>query len=249
MFRFTNQEAAVKIRRVSSKGLDFVWGLLRSPQPPPLPGGGGSVIAFLSRAREQALRFDSHCARGRAGVLVLVLIGMMSDLHLTANAASIPYPLSGFSLENINADGSIASLNGGLSALLTGGNNGSGLEGTTDFITTATMTSTILVHFIYASLDAPGFDAAGYLIGSSFSQFADADGQFGTATFSVVSGETFGFRVLTLDNTSEPGLLTISSFATGVPEPRNLFLMSTALILIEVRRRRRPCTQVYRRKS
>ena len=122
------------------------------------------------------------------------------------------YPFSDFTLINTNADG--LGLAGVSSLVLIGPNNGSGLPGTTDLITSAKATGTISFNYSYSTLDvwAPGdfgapFDFAGYLIGATFYQLADNDGQSGTASFAVTAGQTFGFRVASADNTYEPGIL------------------------------------------
>jgi hypothetical protein len=69
---------------------------------------------------------------------------------------------------------------------------------------------------------------------------ADTDGQFGTAVFSLSGGESFGFRIVTLDNTSEPGILTISTGGAGapVPEPGTLPFLITVLLGIPAIRHR-----------
>ena len=133
------------------------------------------------------------------------------------------------------------------SLILTGPNNGNGLPGTTDLVTTAKATGTISFNYYYSTLDVwnPGdpdapFDYAGYLIGSTFHQLADNDGQSGTASFDVTAGQAFGFRVASVDNTFEPGILTITDAASSVPEPGtwSLLLFGSGAILAGVRIRR-----------
>jgi len=147
----------------------------------------------------------------------------------TASAGTIGYPLSAFTLVNTNADGSLASLDL-IAADLTGGNNGSGLEGTMDLLATATGDATVVFHYVYISLDEPGFDWAGYLVDNVFTQLADTSGEEGDASFPVLAGQEFGFRVGTADNGGEPGIFTVSSFdaPSAVPEP------STPSLLIAV---------------
>ncbi|MCU1237531.1 MAG: hypothetical protein JWP63_5498, partial [Candidatus Solibacter sp.] len=128
---------------------------------------------------------------------------------------------------------------GGLSVTLTGGNNGSGLTGFTDLSATATQAGLIAFQYMYASLDLPGFDWAGYFVGALFTQLADTDGDSGTASFPVALGDTFGFRVVTFDNTQEPGVFTVSDFSSDVPEPCSLPLVAAALAAtISIGRRR-----------
>jgi hypothetical protein len=157
-----------------------------------------------------------------------------------AKAAFIgDYALNRFTLTNTNADGSAMTPDGGLSIILTGGNTGSGQPGTTDLVTAATAAGLVQFQYSYSALDFPGFDFGGYLVGGAFSKLADTDGQSGTAMFTVNSGQTFGFRVATQDNTGEPGILTVSNFsapsgpATSVPEPGTapvLVMMAAAIV-------------------
>jgi hypothetical protein len=137
------------------------------------------------------------------------------------------YAPDNFTLINNNADGWLMSADGGLSVVLTGGNNGSGLSGTTDLVISAPMGGTVQFSYLFTTLDidpvtGAAFDDAGYLVGGAFIPFTplfSADPV--PLSFTVVSGQSFGFRVETLDNTGEPGILTISDFTApqSVPEP------------------------------
>ena len=179
---------------------------------------------------------------GRSGLLLLSVLMARSAIVPQAKAASIPYPLSDFVLTNSNADGTAVSPDGGISVILTGGNNGSGLSGTTDLLAIATGPGSIQFQYTYFSLDDPTFDRAGYLIGDQFTPLADTNGQFGTALFLVIGGDSFGFRVATDDNTGEPGVFTISDFAvdsTAAPEPATLPLVLAAATAMAVGIRRR----------
>ncbi len=147
-----------------------------------------------------------------------------------AKAATIfDFAQNGFTLKNTNADGSVIQQTNRI--VLTGGSNGSGFSGTTDFVASATGTGVVQFQYSYASLDLPTFDFAGYLLNNNFFVLADTDGQSGTGMFAVSTGQSFGFRVGTADNTGEPGILTITSTAAGttaVPEPSTapmLFLL------------------------
>ena len=81
---------------------------------------------------------------GRARLLLLSVLMASSAIVPQAKAASIPYPLSDFVLTNSNADGTAVSPDGGISVILTGGNNGTGLSGTTDLLAIADRKSTRL---------------------------------------------------------------------------------------------------------
>jgi hypothetical protein len=135
--------------------------------------------------------------------------------------------LSGLVLQNVTADGTVTIAADGLSFVLTGGNTGSGLSGETDFTGISTSTGLLSFDWSYNSADQPGFDAAGYFLGSSMIQLANSDGQSGSVSISVTSGERYGWWVATADNTGEPGVLSVS-FSPGqpvqTPEPACVFL-------------------------
>lgn len=153
------------------------------------------------------------------------ILGCIFALAAQARAAFIsPYALNNFMLINMNADGTAITPDGGASVVITGGNNGSGEPGTTDLVTTAQTSGAVQFKYSYSSLDIAHQDFAGYLVGNVFTQIADISGQTGMVSFMAPLGQTFGFRVGTLDNQFEPGILTVSSFSgpatsTGVPEP------------------------------
>lgn len=169
------------------------------------------------------MKFTSK--RWRCPVAAGWVFGLISVLAPHARAAFIsPYALNNFTLTNMNADGTAVTPDGGLSIVLTGGNNGSGEPGTTNLTTTAQGSGLVQFNYSYSSLDLPKQDFAGYLLGNSFTQIADTNGQSGMISFSVTHGQTFGFGVDTVDNQFEPGILTVSNFnapggSTAIPEP------------------------------
>ena len=151
----------------------------------------------------------------------------------SANAAFIgPYDPASFVLTNMNSDG-FAEFRPNGSLVLTGGNNGSGTPGTTNFLVAAAGTGLVTFNFSYSSLDAVLAEVVGYMVGSSFNLLADRDGTSGPVSFAVTAGQTFGFRIATEDNTGEPGILTVSNFSaptgSAVPEPSTLGLMAAGL--------------------
>ncbi len=142
------------------------------------------------------------------------------------------YQTSFFTLTNSNSIGSATSPDGGQSLIITGPNTGDGFAGTTDFTIVLPASGTILFQYTYSSLDDPGFDFAGYLLGGVFVQFADTNGQSGSLSIPVNQGTLFGFRLGSIDNQGEAGVLTITGFsgpqASAVPEPGNFGLMLVA---------------------
>jgi hypothetical protein len=173
---------------------------------------------------------------------VLVLCGALALCTLLAPNAKADfvdyYAVSNFTLTNIDyfgfdagTNGSVVTLDGGLSAILIGGDSGSGFGGETDWLINAAASGVVQFTWSYASLDSPPGDWAGYMVGNTFTQLADTNGQSSGSipvTFSVTAGESFGFVVATADNTMGPGLLTISNFSaptsdiSSVPEPGTL---------------------------
>jgi hypothetical protein len=134
---------------------------------------------------------------------------------------------------NSNADGFVNTGGAPASISLTGGDNGSGDPGTTDYTTTAAAAGTVTFDWNYstADIDGPRWDPFGYLLNGSFTQVTNNGGgvvQNGTSTFNVLAGDSFGFRIFTVDNIAGRGSVTISNFSapgpmapppTSVPEP------------------------------
>lgn len=182
---------------------------------------------------------------------ICVFAFVLSCFTPQANAGFIGYyALSNFTLTNTCTagvdpcpppDGLATTSNNGLTALLVGGNNGSGLSGVTDLTIAAAAAGTVQFDFSYASFDFPGADYAGYLTGGVFHKLADIDGQASSVSFAVNAGELFGFRVGTADNTSEPGILTVMNFSApegaAVPEPASVLMMAAGVAALVVGRR------------
>jgi len=143
-----------------------------------------------------------------------------------------------FTLTNESADGFANVSPDGLTLVLTGGNDGSGLPGTTALTTTALYSGLVSFNYSYSTLDKPGFDTAGYLLQGTFFQLAMMDGISGSTSFPVGVGQTFGFRVATVDNEGEPGILTVSDLISPNPEPASLVLGLTGLAMVALKYRR-----------
>src|ERR1035437_99633 len=139
----------------------------------------GQRSSLVSRIWAPSRRRSATAAGkwGGARLLLLSVLMARSAIVPQAKASSIPYPLSDFVLTNSNADGTAVSPDGGISVILTGGNNGTGLSGTTDLLAIATGPGSIQFQYTYFSLDDPTFDRAGYLIGDQFTPLADTNGQ------------------------------------------------------------------------
>lgn len=182
-------------------------------------------------------------------VYIAVLLGSIAFAS-SGKAAMITPPLNTFVLTNTSADGLVDIANNGLSFVLTGGNTGSGIPGNTDFTTTAQSAGTVQFPYSYSSLDTPGNDIAGYLLGKTRFALADADGLSGSASFTLSAGQTYGWYVSTLDNTGEPGILTVA-FSPGspVPEPADFALTFLGVATLAITRSRWIRAQSYQKEA
>lgn len=188
-------------------------------------------------------------------ITALFFIALLVSFAPEAKAGFIGYyALNNFTLTNTCTaaanpcpppDGSVTTFNNGLSAVLFGGNNGSGLSGVTDLTIAAQAAGTVQFEYSYSAFDFPGADYAGYLRGNVFTQVANITGQASPpgqpVSFNVTAGQLFGFRVGTVDNLGEPGILTISNFdvVTGpvstVPEPGSAAMLIAGCAALVVR--------------
>lgn len=170
-------------------------------------------------------------------------LGVLAFMSLTpAHAAFVgPYALNQFTLTATNLNpGDLIPPNGFASITpegwlsLTGSHTGSGLfpGANTDLTIQARGTGQVKFDWSYTSLDIPEYDIAGYLLAAEFTALADTSGLSGSVTFTVNANEVFGFRVWTLDNEGEPGVLTIKNFSapvagsSAVPEAGTSTLMT-----------------------
>jgi len=187
-------------------------------------------------------QYASGPARLRVIPICCWLIAAGSFLAPQARAGFIQaYDLANFTLTNQNADGAAVTPDGGSSVVFTGGNNGSGLSGSTDLTIAAAISGLVSFQYSYLSLDTPGFDTAGFLVNGLFTQLTDTSGDSGKTAFSIAAGQRFGFRMTTFDNQGEPGILTISNFsapssAAAAPEPATWLLALAAFAAFAARR-------------
>ena len=114
------------------------------------------------------------------GLATSAALGIMYTLPSQATAFSFTghFDLSNWTLTNNNADGST---NGSLDTMiLTGGDNGSNLPGTTDWTIpiNSDRAGNISFDWSYFTLDTPGFDSAGFLLNGIYTPLAIQDGDF-----------------------------------------------------------------------
>jgi hypothetical protein len=146
----------------------------------------------------------------------------------SASAATVfgfqsPYAPINWTLTNSDADGFVDTTGAPASISLTGGDNGSDDPGTTDYTTTAAAAGTVTFDWNYSTANGSAFwDPFGYLLNGSFTQVTNNGGgvvQNGTSTFNVLAGDSFGFRIFTVDNIFGRASVTISNFSAPIPEP------------------------------
>src|SRR5258708_36280559 len=155
----------------------------------------------MSLMRRRPSRQSLQSTLAFAGRRLIAVCGALAfSLLVThpAYAAFIgPYAIGNFTLQNSSVcaldipNGSVGSPDTN-TAVLTGSNSGSGCPGMTDLTTTAAAAGMVQFNYSYFSLDLPGSDFAGYLLGNAFTQLADTSGQSGNVSFPVALGQIFG---------------------------------------------------------
>ena len=172
-------------------------------------------------------------AARRISLVFCCVLALTGAFAREAQAALIG-AFQNFTLTNSTfANGDAETFDGGLSLLFTGPNDGSGEPGMTDLTATVASAGLFQFDYIYSSLDDPGFDFAGYVLNGGFFWLADTDGQSGTISLPVIGGDNVGFRIGTVDNLGEPGVMTITDFSSPAlveaPEPGCFWLVLIAM--------------------
>ncbi|HAX77143.1 MAG TPA: PEP-CTERM sorting domain-containing protein [Cyanobacteria bacterium UBA11372] len=167
----------------------------------------------------------------------VAFLSLASTEAKSVQAAFItPYDPSNFTLTNTNANGFVDTTGAPASITLTGGDNLSGVFGTTDYTTTALFQGLVSFNWEYFSFNSsPELDPFGFLLNGNFTQLTDNNGstsQSGIFNISVNTGDIFGWRVATIDNAFGPAKVTLSNFnastpATDVPEPSSILAILT----------------------
>jgi hypothetical protein len=155
------------------------------------------------------------------GLATSAALGIMSMLPSQATAINLTgdFAPSNWTLTNTEADGSVETNVSSGTIILTGGNNGSTLPGTTDWTISINSAGNISFNWSYSTLDTPGFDSAGYLMNGDYTPLAIQDGDFSTSPVSVNVniGDIFGFRAATSSNSDGPPVFSV--FVDPVPVP------------------------------
>lgn len=121
------------------------------------------------------------------------------------------------------------------SIVLTGINDGSFIPGWTGLTIPAAGDGLFQFDYSFSTLDVPHYQYAGYIVGSTRTQLADTNGQSGSVSVSVLSGEIIGFYAGGDDQSGLPGTITVTNFnAPDVPEPSTaqLLVIPGALLLL-----------------
>jgi hypothetical protein len=141
-----------------------------------------------------------------------------TSLAQSAQAAGFgdSYNPSTWTLTNTNADGSVNTTSVPGSFVLTGGNNGSGQQGSTTYATTILNPGTVSFNWDYSTADVDGiYDPAGWSLNGVFTQLSNntTKSSSGSVTTLVTAGDIFGFFVKTVDNVVGAANLKVSSFS------------------------------------
>lgn len=116
--------------------------------------------------------------------------------------------------QSIGGDGSIDTSGAPSSIILNGSNDGSGGQNT-DFTIAAPTAGTVSFDWNFSTADGAAYDPFGYLLNGAFTQLTNGAGaqtQSGSASFSVLSGDVFGFRQNSFDSIFGRASTTISNF-------------------------------------
>jgi hypothetical protein len=161
-----------------------------------------------------------------------------------------PYDPANWTLTTNGGNGSVDTSGAPASVILAGSNTGSFSQIFTDFTTLAVGDGLVSFSWNYETFDTgPNWDPFGYLLDGVFTQLTDDSGaqtQSGSASFSVLAGQTFGFRVNSVDDTSGRAQSTISSFeapSAAIPEPGTwaaAALLAGGAAFMRWRKRHRP---------
>jgi len=144
-----------------------------------------------------------------ASILILATFSVPSASALSGFSGD--YDPVNWTLTNTNADGSVDTSGAPTSIVLVGGDNFSFRPGDTDFTLTVPCGGTISFDWRYQTFNGPFWDRAGYLVNGAFTQLSDNSGpqvQEGMTSVTVSTGDTFGYRIHTLDN-----IVGVASFA------------------------------------
>ncbi len=171
---------------------------------------------------------------GMAGAIVA-----LNPTESFAIGFSGSYAPSKWTLTNSNANGSVNTTKAPTSIIVTGGNNSSGSSGSTSYTVTAAGSGTVTFGWSYSTSDTDGAvdplfrivnGTKTILFSNNFSQTGS-----GTDSFTVATGDTFGFGINTLDNTGGAASTTFTNFSpSATPVPFDREKKHLALFLLKL---------------
>lgn len=161
---------------------------------------------------------------GRAGAAASLLVALLAFVaparaHGPAQVLDFegPYAPSNWTFSKGIGNGVVDLTDAPHAITLVGSNNGFAVN--TDYTIASEGDGHVMFMFEYSSSDSPGMDDFGYLLNGAFYQLSDSSqsSAIGSILYAVSHGDTFGFRIATLDAQSGPGQARISVFSA--PEP------------------------------
>src|SRR5690606_22612498 len=102
-------------------------------------------------------------------------------------------------------------------AIIVGGNNGSGTSGTTSLQVAITQTTSISFDWLYQTDDTPQYDSFGYTLNGTYTALSTTSGnpQNGTLSLNLTASDVFSFTTYTADNQFGAATGTITNFSPG----------------------------------
>jgi hypothetical protein len=175
------------------------------------------------------MHFASYRSMPRSLAKMIAPIALAgATLGLAANPAQALTQFAGYYApanwtQSIQGDGSISTGDAPASISLSGADDGSSINQNTDFTIAAPLAGTVSFDWAYSTAEGPVFDPFGYILNGGFAQLTDNGGgqvQSGSASFSVLAGDVFGFRQNSIDSIFGRASTTISNFnAPAAPGP------------------------------
>jgi hypothetical protein len=151
-----------------------------------------------------------------------------ATLGLAANPAQALTQFAGYYApanwtQSIQGDGFINTGGAPASISLSGADDNSFTDQNTDFTIAAPTAGTVSFDWAYSTDEwSTDFDPFGYLLNGAFTWLTNGNGarnQSGSASFSVLAGDVFGFRQHSFDSAAGRAVTTISNFNGPLAAP------------------------------
>jgi hypothetical protein len=170
------------------------------------------MLEILTHYNDREGRFKSFALPDR------IWSGTPVGLSVLQEGFAAAYAPSSWTFSANEGDGSIDTSNAPSTIEITGSDSNSGDLINTDYTIEAPGTGIVSFDWDYQSADSGDYDGFGYVLNGVFVKLADNDTQgTGTEQVSVETGDAFGFRVFTTDDSGGVGQVTISQFAAPGP--------------------------------